>query len=226
MYFTNLPLVEYPNLENENNTIILTNILTRSSFLKEILDNTAVFYEYQIKNNETSEIIADKLYGDPNRHWIILMFNKIMNAQYEFPLNDTQLKSLIIIKYDQTIEQALTTIHHYEQKVTKTIFFNGIMQSTNENTYTINELKLNFTTGVLEQTPYLPGTADTYLDAGSSTESFNSGITVQTTYVNWAISNYTHELNENEKRRTIRLLDKDYVTAVENEFKRLMRNGN
>jgi hypothetical protein len=226
MYFKNFPLLVYVDADNQNNRNIATNILTRSAFLREITENSAIFYSYQIKNGETPEIIADKLYGDPNRHWIVLLFNKIMNPMYEFPLDDKQLIELVTKKYDQTYENSLTTIHHHEQRVTSTVLFNGIPQSSSEEIHTISAQQLNQTTGILETTPYLPGTADTYLDAGSNTEVFDGGITVQTTYRNYAISNYTYELTENEKRRTIKLLDKNYVVSVESEFKSLMQNGN
>jgi hypothetical protein len=39
---------------------------------------------------------------------------------------------------------------------------------------------------------------------------------------NKAVSNYQNEINENEKRRKIKLLDPAYVTRVEQEFKQLM----
>ena len=231
-YFQQLPIIEYKDLEESpattnNNTLLMTNILTRASFLKEIMDNTAVYYDYQIKDNETAEMIADKLYGDPNRHWIVLMFNQIMDPYYSFPLSDTQLDDYIVAKYEQTLALSQTTIHHYEQQIVRNIFLNGVLQqqeTNNEYVVSLSPLQLNFETGTLEPTPYLPGTADTYLDAGgSTTETYSNGITITTDRKNFAISNYTHEQRENEKKRSIRLLDKDYVVAVENEFRRLMQ---
>ena len=225
MYFNSLPLIGYPDFDNQTTTVALTNILTRSAFLREILENTAIFYDYQVKNNETPEIIADKLYDDPHRHWIVLMFNQIMNPLYEFPLDDIQLRSLITTKYNQTIEQSQTTIHHYEQRSIRDILLNNILQSSNTEIHAISAQQASATTGAAETTPSLPGTADTYIDIGASTQTFNSGITVVTSRQNWAISNYNHEVTENEKRRNIKLLDKRYVVPVENEFRRLMRNG-
>ena len=68
-YFNNIPLINYKNLENDvlvdigsnNKKVVLSNILMRSAFLREVVENTAIFYEYQVKDGETPEIIAHKL---------------------------------------------------------------------------------------------------------------------------------------------------------------------
>lgn len=222
-YFQQFPTTPYTDFSTTENTrVLLTNIMTRSSFLKEIMDNTAVFYEYQLKDDETPEIIADKLYGDPNRHWIVLLFNQIINPYYEFPLSVERLENLITTKYNQTIEAAQTTVHHYERRISKTTYLNGTPQATSEERFEISDREGSFSTGVLSATPFLPGTPDTSIEVATVTESFGSGISTTSVYSHWSISNYAYEVEENEKRRTIKLLDKSYVSAVEIEFKRLM----
>lgn len=226
-YFAEIPVVAYPNLSGADNTyVILTNILKRSAFLREVSENVSLFYDYEIKDGETPEIIADKLYGDVSRFWIVLLFNKLSNPYYDFPLVSEQLHDYISNKYGQTVEQSQTTIHHYEARVTRTVFFNGMPESSNVSTYTISAQQQNSTTGLAENRPSLPGVADTSIVGESYTEDFGSGVTVQTDYLYTAVSNYAYEVNENEKRRSIKLLDAAYVGIVENEFRRLMRNGN
>lgn len=224
-YFTELPAILYPNLEENDSTrfVALTNILTRSAFLQEIVDNTALFYEYDVRDGETPEIIADKLYGSPKRFWIVLLFNQLNNPYYDFPLTSEQLNSLIESRYGYDAETAQSTIHHYELRVKRSVLLNGIVQSSNTTVYTISEQMPDPTTGIAIDRGTLPGTADTMVEGDTNTESFGSGVTVSTTRSYWAISTYTYEYEENEKRRKIRLLDKDYVGPVENEFRRLMR---
>lgn len=224
-YFTQLPVVQYTDLQGGNTQLLLTNILSRSAFLREVVENTALFYEYSVKDGETPEIIADKLYGDPKRFWIVLLFNQLSNPYYDFPLVQEQLHSFIESKYGQTIAQSQTTIHHYEERVKRTIYYNGTFQYDHEDSYTISALVQN-ANGIAVARPGLPGVADTSLAGDSITENFGSGVTVTTEYTYVAISNYTYELNENEKKRNIKLLDATYVVPVENELRRLMRNGN
>lgn len=225
-YFTQIQKTYYPNIENAGESfVLLTNILTRSAFLQEVLDNTSVFYEYQVKDGETAEIIADKLYGDPKRFWIVLLFNKLNNPYYDFPLTTEQLHDMIEAKYDQTIEESQTTLHHYEDRVTTTVYYNGIVDSESEERYTISALYQDPTTGVATARPSLPD-VDSSIVGESVTQDFGSGVTVTTSHLIVALSNYTYELEENEKRRNIKLLDAGYVGIVENEFRRLMVNGN
>jgi len=209
----------------ENTAVILTNILTRSAFLQEVVGNISLFYDYQVKDGETAEIIADKLYGDVNRAWIVLLFNQINNAFYEFPLVTEQLHNFIESKYGQTIAQSQITVHHYETKVTRTVLYNGVVQSLSEEIFTISEQQQNDDSGMAETRPNLP-TLGTDIDGDSFTESFGSGITVTTKYVYHAVSNYDYELLENEKRRSIKLLDAAFVGNVESELRKLMRDGN
>jgi len=225
-YFTQIQQTIYPNLENDGASFVtLTNILTRSAFLQEVLDNTSVFYEYQVKDGETAEIIADKLYGDPKRFWIVLLFNKLNNPYYDFPLTTDQLHSMIENKYDQTVEESQTTLHHYEDRVTTTVYYNGIVDSETEERFTISAQYQNPNTGLAIDRPSLP-TVDGSIVGESTTQDFGAGVTVTTAHLIVALSNYTYELEENEKRRSIKLLDAGYVGVVENEFRRLMANGN
>lgn len=218
-----MPKVIYPDLVDEGNYVAVTNLLTRSAFIKEILDNSSFFYEYQVRDNETPEMIAHKLYGDVNRYWIVLLFNNLKNPFYDFPLNSEQLATLITNKYALTVEDSLTTIHHYERRITKSVLLSGSLQGRSTDTYIIEDQVANATTGLVEATPYLPGTADSQIDYETTTEAFSSSISVVSEYSHHAISTYAYESSENEKRRNISLLDKRYVPIVEKELKRLMK---
>lgn len=227
-YFRYLPLIEYENIQDNdpNKTVILTNILTRSAFLQEVIENTSLFYEYEVKENETPEIIAHKLYGDVERFWIVLLFNKLMNPLYDFPLNEEQLESLILSKYGYIIEDALTIVHHYERRITRTVLLNGIEQSSNTEIVTVSENEQDSDTGLATLNPWLDALSpDSGITYETTTEVIGDGISVVTTYQYWFVSVYGHEHAENEKRRKIVLLDASYVSAVENELKRLMTNG-
>ena len=78
-YFESFPGTIYTFDKNTLNNQLVTNILARSTFLKEIANNSSVSYEYDVKETDTPEIIAYKIYGDANRSWIILLFNQIIN---------------------------------------------------------------------------------------------------------------------------------------------------
>lgn len=222
-YFSQIPQIIYPDIEKNDGTFLaVTNILIRSAFLQEILENTSLFYEYHVKDGETAEIIADKLYGDPKRVWIVLLFNKLNNPYYDFPLTTDQLHDMIVSKYGQTLEESQNTIHHYENRVTSTTYFNGIADGVNKQVYTISEQYQNPLTGFAATRPNLPSIG-LPIENEPKTDNFGNGVTVTTTHVYHAVSNYDFETLENEKKRNIKLLDVAYVGPVENEFKRLMK---
>ena len=100
-----------------------------------------------------------------------------------------------------------------------------MIQSITKDRYVVSATYLNSNTGIVEPRPYLPSLGFPPNAGPSYTEDFGSGVTVTIEPFYYAISNYDYEAEQNEARRTIKLLDKSYVVAVENEFKRLMRNG-
>lgn len=222
-YFESFPGTLYTFDKNTINQQVVTDILARSTFLREIANNTSVAYEYNVKETDTAEIIAHKVYGDAYRSWIVLLFNQIINPYYDFPLRSVALDSYIENKYSQTINQALTTIHHYEKEVTKEAMYNGLLIDKTTETFIIGEFEVDYSDNSITPAT-LPGTADTSLVVSTETIAYPN-YNLKITTVNRAVSNYTYEVNENEKKRQIKLLDEKFVQRVEDEFRSLMSNG-
>lgn len=222
-YFESFPGTLYTFDKNTINQQVVTDILARSTFLREIAENTSIAYEYNVKETDTPEIIAHKVYGDAYRSWIVLLFNQIINPYYDFPLTSVALDSYVENKYNQTINQALTTIHHYEKEVTKEATYNGLLIDKTVETFIIGEFDVDYSDNSITPAT-LPGTADTSLVVSTETIAYPN-YTLKITTINKAISNYTYEVNENEKKRKIKLLDEKFVQRVEDEFRSLMSNG-
>jgi hypothetical protein len=54
-------------------------------------------------------MIANKLYGDPELHWVILYVNNITDRYHQWPMNFAQFNSFLNEKYSNP-----NGIHHYE----------------------------------------------------------------------------------------------------------------
>lgn len=222
-YFENFPKLVYSFGINTLNKQVVTDILSRSNFLREVANNADIAYEYQVKDSDTPEIIAHKIYGDPYRSWIVLLFNNIINPYYDWPMKNEVLESYIENKYNTSVQTAKSEIHHYEKEIKKVSSLNGVILDSNTQTFTISTYDYNSNTESLVLNT-LPTTADTSVVVSTETLNYTSYIlTVTTTHK--AVSNYTYEFEENEKRRKIKLLDNIYVSRVEQEFKEIMRNG-
>jgi hypothetical protein len=108
MYFSSFPTIPYDSVGNGDFKMV-TNLLKRVSIRSKVKANVSVFDTYDIKEGETPEMIADKLYDDPQLHWIVLMMNNITDRYHQWPKNNNQFLSFIRDKYDNP-----QGIHHYE----------------------------------------------------------------------------------------------------------------
>lgn len=108
MYFQNFPYTYY-SLNEGANARIITNITLRSQISDQIKSNFVLFDEYDIKDGETPEILADKFYNNPQYHWIILHVNDIIDPRFEWLLSSNNL-----IKYVQKKYTNIYGTHHFE----------------------------------------------------------------------------------------------------------------
>jgi len=108
MYFNKIPHILYDSKGQEDYKDV-TNLLRRVSLRTKVRTNVLFFDTYDVKEGETPEIIAHKLYGDPELHWIILMINDITDRYHQWPMSTPQFLAFINDKYDNVDD-----VHHYE----------------------------------------------------------------------------------------------------------------
>ncbi len=108
MYFTSFPVIPYDSVGNGDFKFV-TNLLKRVGVRAKVKANVSVFDTYDLKEGETPEMIADKLYGDPELHWVVLLMNDITDRYHQWPLNHNQFIAHINDKYDN-----VDATHHYE----------------------------------------------------------------------------------------------------------------
>ena len=108
MYFGSFPLIVYDSV-GDGNFKIVTNLLKRVAMRSKVKANTLIFDTYDVKEGETPEMIANKLYDDPQLHWVILYINNITDRYHQWPMNFAQFNSFLNEKYSNP-----NGIHHYE----------------------------------------------------------------------------------------------------------------
>lgn len=107
MYFDQFPKTYY-TFDNVNATLI-TNFMARVALSDELKNNVMLYDPYTIIDGETPEIVADKTYGDPQLHWVILLTNDIVDPRYDWCLSQEHLFSMCSGKYSNVYG-----VHHYE----------------------------------------------------------------------------------------------------------------
>lgn len=97
-YFSKFPRIDY-DFDGEGLYKLGVNILNRFRIRRSVVNNTAFYFEMELRDFDRPEIIAHKLYGDPELHWLILMANDMMDP-YEDWLKDTlTLETYVEKKY-------------------------------------------------------------------------------------------------------------------------------
>jgi hypothetical protein len=110
MYFKNFPEFLYEfKMGGVDKTSIVKDITRNIRFRRDVLANITVYDEYDIVDGETPEIIAEKIYGNAQYHWIIMLANDRYDYIEDFPLAEYELVKVITAKYPGTEND----IHHY-----------------------------------------------------------------------------------------------------------------
>lgn len=219
-YFAQLPQILYTFDPTKYDYRSVVNIFARVKVLDDVLQNSLVYYQYNMKDSDTAEIIAHKYYGDTKRHWIVFFANRVVDPYFDLPLKQYDLNQNIILKYG-SLANAQATLHHVNQYVNVTTSFGG---SSNTQSYvsTLNSaFTYNFTTNQV-QAITLPTIMSPVLDQGTTSIVLADGTSVVTDTVWVAVSNYDYEVGQNEAKRKIQLLDKQYASSLEQEFTQLL----
>lgn len=210
-FLDTFPKIKYDINRNKlSNYDTVVNITFRVGIIKNILSNFGTYFTYDIQEGDTPEILAHKVYNNPEAYWIILYANDIYDPQYDWPLSTSQFSSFISQKYG-SIAWAKTNWHHYEKVITKEV--DGIITTER---YTINLDKL--TDDELD-VPY-----DYYENLAESqayTAYTVNGKTVKETISRNRVSYYDYENDLNESKRQIKIIKKEYYGQILNEFEKL-----
>jgi hypothetical protein len=202
-YFATLPyLITY---DPQGNMVAAKNLLVRTSIIPELLKNPALYYEYDIQEGDTPEIIATKYYGDPYRYWLVLFANQIIDPQWQWPLTYQRFNDYIVNKYG-SVTYAQSTTHQYQKTISTT---DSITQKTTTNIYIIDE---DTYTNLIE--------SKQTIELQSTRWNQNASTTIVTTKQELSI--YDWELEQNEKLRNIKIINSNYVGQFEAQFESLV----
>lgn len=231
-FFDKFPVIRYQiSGVKYSNFQTVRNILFRTAIIRETLSNSSSYIKYVIRDGDTPEILASKIYGDPQAHWMILYANDILDAQYDWPLTASAFAKYIADKYRSMAEADVGTTledyqviawtqdttneasyHHYEKVVRQE---NQTAQVTEETRFVINKSKLTDNTLDVPY-DYYDNLADVQ-DVTPVNLVVDGQTIIQTIYRN-AVTYYDYENELNEAKRNIRIIKKEYYTQMNTEF--------
>jgi len=100
-YFKSFPVIVYPftTFRNGPEFRAVKDIVLNVRIIKEIISGIQYYDYYDIIDDERIEVIAEKLYGDPNLHWVLMLINERFDYINDFPVSDDRLNEIIEEKY-------------------------------------------------------------------------------------------------------------------------------
>ena len=114
MYFQSIPKIPYDSYGNYDFKVV-TNLLRRVAVRAKVKANTLMYDTYDVKNGETPESIAYKLYDDATLHWVVLIVNDITDRYHQWPMSYIQFSKYVTEKYVNTDGTSnVSGVHHYE----------------------------------------------------------------------------------------------------------------
>ena len=210
-YFRELPDILYQsNLLHKVSSqeyIQIKNIFRRVKIQDWIQENTNFFNRYTIRDGERPDTLAERLYGSPDRDWIVILTAGITNIRNDWPLSNYDLYRYVEAKYGTD----LNAIHHYETIEVRDNKGRLILPAG-------QRVDQNFTI----PTPYDASATNFYVGVrpqsdNISYKSVNSDINPVT-----GVSNYEYETQLNESKRRIEVMKPIYLQQFLNDMRELM----
>jgi len=100
MYFSNFDDFIYEfNINGKDVAILMKDITKNIRFRRDVFANITVFDEYDIQGDETPEHIAEKIYGNAQYHWVVMLANERYDYKSDFPLSQYSLEKYISDNY-------------------------------------------------------------------------------------------------------------------------------
>ena len=219
-YFSILPIIEYCDTK-------AVNILARAKIREYLLNNTYVYLPYVVKEYDRPDVLSNNYYGHWKYTWIIFYTNQIFDPSRDWVLNQTDFIAYLNNKYERDeildIDYRITLYGYpeysvdlttYEQFIPGTGESKRIVTDPEEidgfriaNT-TIKEFRLNFNNEwfVVDFKSFYEMWIDPEINRDDVAK---------------VVSNFEYEENINEDKRQIKLLSKEFLPQLVNEFKSL-----
>ena len=185
----------------------IVNFLHRYVFRKSIIDDISMFSYWTIQNHETLFSISDMLYGSPYYFWIIVLLNNMSDPLYSWPLNEEQLLIFCQKKYGR---DNINKVHHYESADSGDLYslpaghiVTPPLIDKDTNPYLIKKIKEKYGEGEDDPRKII-----------DLIPAYKEDLLKPYAYSYEKISNYEYEVNENNKRKKIKLMKPQYLQDI------------
>lgn len=199
------------------NSKIATDLLARSTILNNLISQAALYYDYNLQEGDTPEIIAEKYYGDPELHWVIMIVNNIVDNTFDLPLSYENFILYLDNKYKSQGESINRSGSEYA-KLTLNLDpggYIGVIKTTDTISGIVTEQKY-----YIDELSYTSQYDNPVFNFNAQSYSIDNIIYEQYTE---QMSIYDWEEQKNESKRKIKILNKNYISQFIDQFELLMK---
>lgn len=253
MYFQKFPKVfyDFDKTDGDFSLLSMVDITKNVRVIKKILEDITLYDEYDMMDGETVEIVAEKIYGNPELHWVIMLVNQKYDYLRDFPMSSEEFEEYM----DEQYGTKKFSVRHYERKglVSEARAILKVPAASLENffktdfivgpngTARVDEINPSNSTItiLLDSGTFTAGeTCVVYgfrMDEDDSTEpsTFSWNYRIRFNFVvpqnpltifpeYTAITNYDYETRINEQKRRIKLISPELITQFVKEFENLI----
>jgi len=214
-YFQQLPIIKMPDYNG--NFVNVTNIMERTEIVPSLLNNALLFYSYDIKGGDTPDIIAQKYYNDSYRYWITLYGSQILDPIGDWPMDPNLFNDFLVDKYKSATANSLNiAVANVTSSQVLTYTQNTVYQYVESVTTTDStSLESNTTIYFIDQNAYAN------VDQGTQTAILPSGASVTVVTTAYPQNIFDYEVQVNEAKRTINLVNVNYAGILEKQLSSL-----
>lgn len=204
-YFSKFPTITYAERS-------VYDITRRNNFIRDTLGNPLLFLPYTIKEGEKPEDIANLYYGSVDYTWLVLMANNMLDPYHDWPMSQEVFYNYLIDKYSELSKKKGIEVVHWcmsELNLDNVVYYyreeNGKLVKISKQTLVYNYL-------LTERGDILTTEDD---------ENLIVDVQPPAGYQAYRIFDYENDLNEN--KREILLVDRQYASKIDTEFRKLMK---
>jgi hypothetical protein len=109
-FFDKFPYIDYDILGDGEKKKI-KNFFRRFDFRENVRKFGTIYTKWVVRDEDTPQIIAHKLYNSTHYYWVVLMINQMIDPMFDFPMTDENLTEYVDTKYGVENRHAF---HHWE----------------------------------------------------------------------------------------------------------------
>ena len=237
MGFINYPKMSYNGVD-VSNILFNINIIDKEN-------HPELFLKYYIKEEDTPESVAYKIYEDPSYSWLVFALNNMTNPIYDWPFNAQKLETYVQEKYNHScifiaesdIDFAFSSVtkikkgttDYYIKSYDRSLNVINLAQKISTTAITTaNDITLYNNTIALKT---LKPKRIVYEGVQSLHHFEENGKVVSTrdkltAYLNgnenYLVTNFDYEYNLNENKKYIQLLDPRLILKYESQMKNIL----